>query len=207
MKKIILLAFSALFLVGCSGLNGVNSTKGSSEPVPVTLSLIESVNKGGSQGLSDMRFHFQEEFVLVLADIPGNGIRKVDDKTGEIILLNDVSIRFTPDRLGKFVKVSQKEMLESGGKIEVTFERLNSQDPTHSDLGEARFPFMYDKEGNMRIRSNATFKGKPALKYLKAIYVLPDNYIDFVIEVGETKKGRTRIVSGVLTPAEESQEQ
>lgn len=206
MNKNIFVLFALVFSVlissvGCKTMKG--STKkeekgGGSKPTPVklTLPLVQSVDPGE---VVDIRFHFERELVLTLVEEPGNGVYKVDED-GNLVNLNEKTVRFPVSKLGKFVdsgKVTRKD-----SSFEITWEEEN-QNP---ELGTSALRAMYDDSLRVIIAPDDLQKGKPIVIYQKAKYHLPDDYKSYFLFVGEISDGKTKVVTGVKTPRQNSQE-
>jgi hypothetical protein len=193
---IILLVFTFVG-IGCKTTKptkGDASTK--ANPVKLTLPLIQSVDPSS---IGNIRFHFEKELVLTLVEEPGNGIYKVNED-GNLINLNEKTVRFPVSKLGKFVdtgKVTRKD-----SSFEITWEE-ESSDP---ELGLSTLRATYDDSLRVVITPDDLQKGKPIVIYQKAKYHLPQNYKEYFLVVGEIRTGQSKTVTGVKTPKENSSE-
>lgn len=173
-----------------------NEASGKPTPVKLTLPLIQSVDPNS---ISNIRFHFEKELVLTLVEEPGNGVYKVN-QDGNLVNLNQKTVRFPVNKLGKFLdtgKVTRKD-----SSFEITWEE-ESSDP---DLGSSTLRAMYDDSLRVIIALDDKQKGKPVVIYQKAKYYLPDDYKNYFLVVGEISDGKTKVVTGVKTPGQNSQE-
>lgn len=195
-----MICISTLFLWACGSLPSTQKSSNQGDPVKVTLPLVTSVQKGDpSAGVRNLRFRFSQDFVLTLAeDVDGNGVRKVTPQ-GNIELLSETTVRFPVDKLGKFVS-GEQSMLYADKAFKITFE--DDQVSSSPELGLPVLRAEYDTLGVMRVAADFLVKGKPAVKYQNAVYLLPDNYKTIDIVVGQEGKGRQRVVRGVKTPAQ-----
>lgn len=204
MNKNIFVLFALVFSVLVSSI-GCKTTKESTKkeassgkptPVKLTLPLIQSVDPSS---VSDIRFHFEKELILTLVEEPGNGIYKVNED-GNLVNLNEKTVRFPVNKLGKFVdtqKVTRKD-----ASFEITWEEESS----NPELGIPTLRAVYDDSLRVVIVPDDLQKGKPIVIYQKAKYHLPQNYREFFLVVGEIRTGQSKIVTGVKTPKEEVSE-
>lgn len=186
----------------CSGIQNLQN-QGGGDPVQMSYPLVQSVRKGDAAGVQNLRFRFAQEFVLTLADSAGNGVRKVTPQ-GNVALLSETTVRFPTSKLGKFV-IGDQNMLIIDRVFKITFEDNDAM--YVPELGTPELRARYDSLGVMRVAEDFFFKGKPAVKYQNAIYLLPPNYKTFDLLVGQEGKGRQKVVRGVKTPAEENRGQ
>lgn len=197
MKNFLFLLLPFLFF-SCSGLKNGGNKKGA-QRVPITHSLVSSIHKGdGLQGVQNLRFRFEQEFVLTLADTAGNGVRKVTPQ-GNVVLLSEQIVRFPKDKLGKFTRAENALSLDKQSKI--TFEQ--GDELYTPELGVPELNTQYvDSTGYLYVLADFLFNGKPAVKYQNAIYYLPGNYKTIKFVAVQEGKGRQKIVKGVKTPAQ-----
>jgi hypothetical protein len=187
------------FLVACSGSKDTTATKKENtgeKPalVKLTLPLLQSINPSD---VANVRFRFEKELTLTLVEEPGNGVYKVNGD-GNLVLLNDKTVRFPATKLGKFSNA--ESALHKDASFQITWEE-ESYDP---ELGLSSLTAEYDDSLRVVIVPDGLVKGKPFVTYQKAKYSLPQDYKQYFLVVGEIKKGSGKVVSGVKTPGQEA---
>lgn len=173
-----------------------NEVSGKPTPVKLTLPLIQSVDPSS---VADIRFHFEKELVLTLVEEPGNGVYKVNED-GNLVNLNEKTVRFPINKLGKFVDTGK--VLRKDASFEITWEEESS----NPELGIPTLRAMYDDSLRVIIALDDLQKGKSIVIYQKAKYSLPDGYKDYFLLVGEISEGKSKTVTGVKTPKQNSSE-
>lgn len=188
------LALVVLVGVGC-GTQKNTAKSAPAAPVRVEKAIIQALN---SDGLTNIRFRFEQEFQLVLIDEPGNGVYEVNDK-GNLVLLNEKTIRFPSNKLGKFLNPAR---VRDASSFEMTWEE---DSPLLSGTGSEALgaPILrgtYNDSLQVIVSPDGLYKGKPFVVYQKAKYFLPDNYQQYLLVVGKEGKGQPKTVTGVRTP-------
>lgn len=154
MKNFLFLLLPVL-LFSCSGLKNGGNNKGVQQ-VPITHSLVKSIYTGNNnnlKGVQDLRFHFQQELVLTLVDLPGNGVYSVTPQ-GDVTLLSEATVRFPTNKLGKFV-IGDDGMLMLDRVFSIIFEKDN--DASDPRFGTSKLEMYYDEKGAMRIWVDADY--------------------------------------------------
>lgn len=203
MKKhfVCILCFLVLALFSCTNLDSAVKTKTekTEEPTKTVYLTLPLLNSLGSEGLQNLRFRFEREFILTLVDDEGNGVRKVDEN-GNLVLLNEKIIRFPKDKLGKFESTSKVT------RTDMSFQAIWEEKNSDPELGVASINFKYSSEENglkVIVAGEGQIKGKNYITYQKAKYFLPEDFQTNFLVAGESQKGQGKVVSGVKTPKQE----
>ncbi len=196
MNKNIVFFLTALvvLVIGCKAPNKTQASKKPASPVELTQPLLQSLD---DEGLAKLRFRFQSEFVLTLIPEPGNGVYKVNED-GNLVLLNETTVRFPTNKLGKFVNPSVSKVSRKDISMEVTWEEDGVV--VSEDLGIPILRVTYNDSLRVIVAPDGLFKSKPFIVYQKAKYWLPENYKTYVPASAEEGKGQSKVVSGVSTP-------
>jgi hypothetical protein len=184
----------ALVGVGCNASKKAQASKKPAQSVQLTQPLLQSLD---DEGLSNLRFRFQSEFVLTLISEAGNGVYKVN-QDGNLVLLNETTVRFPTNKLGKFIEPSPSKVSRKDVPIEVTWEEEGVV--VSEDLGIPVLRVTYNDSLQVIVAPDGLLKTRPFVVYQKAKYWLPENYKTSIPVCGEEGKGQAKIVSGVSTP-------
>jgi len=180
-----LLALVVLVGVGCGTQKNTTKSSSASSATPVYLEE-KLLNALDHTGLANIRFNFETELVLTLAeDIPGNGKPVVDEKEGNVVVTSAKTVRFSPNTLGKFISPSQ------GSK---TFKASWDE----SDV--MGLSLTYDENRKLIVEAADLNNGKPITIYQGVTYYLPQNYKTCFLKVGKVGKGETETAPGVSRP-------
>lgn len=185
MNKSVFFFFLALVvLVGVGCGTQKNTTSSSSQPVTIYLEK-ELLSALDYTGLTNIRFSFETELVLTLAeDIPGNG-GILSDERGNVVITSAKIIRFPVNTFGRFISPNQ-----GSETFKATWDEA---DPVGLDL-------TYDDNGKLIVNTAELVGAKPITIYKGAKYYLPQNYKTCFLKVGKVGKGIEEKAPGVSRP-------